>query len=508
MFEIAKKYFIVINSCMKIQKIISFCGTKVNAIYYNDSHGQIKNIGGFLTARDEFFRENQDASNLTLSSGDVFLDKSKLNDTVASELVAKTDAVAIGNHELGSGEKYFKGLIEKFGLYDKFVTSNVLFNDDDLKKRIAKSKILTKNGERIGVIALSPSDFSKKAYITDETRDINIQDFNSSLDSIKEEVRKLEKQGINKIFLLAHTGEYGEEGENYYDKLAEIGGIDVIIGGHDHREVNRMTTSMRNEPVVIVSTGRSKEHNFEENLDYYGTLELEFDDDGVLDRTKSRILKTPKVKNTFRENVIFSLSEPLKPSDRMVGHSEIGNLVADSNLWYVNEHTKGEKAAFAFVNAGTIRDEFESKDISEERIISVLPFTQSKLIKTELTKAQIMKTLEHCAKSTVLEKIYPGAMQVSGMEYTICPDLSVKDVHIINPDGSIKYNLDDCPDDAKFPCVYDTFLLTGVAGLSELKKDLKDVELFNVSRQEVLKDYLLNASELEDYRQIRIKKQN
>ena len=492
---------------MNIQKIISFCGTKVNAIYYNDSHGQIKNIGGLLSARDEFFRENQDASNLTLSSGDVFLDKSKLNDTVAAELVAKTDALAIGNHDIGSGEKYFKGLIEKFGLYDKFLTANVLFKDKDLKKRIAKSKVLTKNGEKIGVIALSPSDFSKKAFITDETREINIQDFNASLDTLKEEVKKLEEQGINKIFLLAHTGEFGEQGENYYDKFAQIGGIDVIIGGHDHREVNRMTTSKRNEPVVIVSTGRSKEHNFDENLDYYGALELEFDDNGVLEQTKSRILKTPAVKNNFKENVIFSLSEPLKPSDRMTGHSELGNLVSDSNLWYVNAHTKGKKADFAFINPGTIRDEIESQDISEEKIISVLPFMQSKLIKTELTKTQIMKTLEHCAKSTVLEKIYPGAMQVSGMEYTICPDLSVKDVHIINPDGSIKYNLDECSDDAKFPCVYDTFLMTGVAGLSELKKDPKDVEIFNVARQDAFKDYLMNAPELIDYKQIRIKKQ-
>lgn len=488
---------------MKLQRIISFGGTKVNAIYYNDSHGQIKNIGGFLSARDEFFRENQDASNLTLSSGDVFLDRSKLNDTVSSELVLNTDAVAIGNHDIGRGEKYFKELVERFGLQNKFLSANMIFSDNTLKNT-PKSKIITKNGEKIGIIGLSPFDFSKHVHMTSETRNINIKDFNSSLNSLKDEVKKLENKGINKIFLLAHTGEYGEQGENYYDKFAEIGGIDVIIGGHDHREVNRVKTSKRNEPVVIVSTGRSKEHNFDENLDYYGTLELEFDDNGVLENSKSRILKTPKSKNTFSENVIYTLNEPLMHSDRMTGHSEIGNLVADSNLWYVNEHTNGKKADFAFVNPGTIRDDIESNEISEEKIISMLPFTASKLIKTELTKAQIMKTLEHCAKSTVLEKIYPGAMQVSGMEYTIEPDLTVKNIHIINPDGSIKYNLDDFSEDAKFTCVYDTFLLTGVAGLTELKKDEKEVEVFNVSRQEAFTDYLLNASELMDYKQKRI----
>ncbi|MBR6163667.1 bifunctional metallophosphatase/5'-nucleotidase [bacterium] len=497
---------------MNIQKIISFAGSRVNAVFYNDSHGQIKNVPGFFGARDEFFKERKNDLNLTLSGGDVFLDASRLNPLVADILVRNTDALAVGNHDVGSGEGYLNGLIEKFDLQKKFISSNMNFNDKKLRENVPKSKIIVKNGEKIGIVALSPSDYRKHAYNTKQNQTLEVEDFEQSLSSLKREVKKLEKKGVNKIFLLAHTGEFGENSENLYEKYAHLGGIDVIIGGHDHREVNRMELSKRGEPVIIVSTGRSANHGFEENLDYFGMLELDFDDKGVLNllNCKSKILKTPKTDkhSEIKGKTIYTLPKPMTETNRMTGHSETANLVADSNLWYVNTHTKTNKADFAFVNPGTIRDIFENKEITEEQVASILPFTTSKLVKVPITKAQIIKTLEHCARTAKAERKYPGIMQVSGMEYTVKPDCSVKDVHILNPDGSIKYNLDDFDDDKIFTGVYDTFLMTGVAGLTELKREENDssVEVFDISRQEVLIEYLTKAEKISDYTQKRIKK--
>ena len=494
---------------MNIQKVISFNGLKVNTVYNNDSHGQVKNIRGFLSARDEFFKQKSGEPTLTFASGDVFLDTNKLNDKVAGQLINKTDAVAVGNHDIGAGETYFKNLLETFGLQRTFLGANVHFGDKQLNKYIKGSRIIKKQGEKIGVIGLAPMDFKNHGHNAPDTKSITIDDLKGTTEALKSEIKQLEAQGINKIFLLAHTGEKGEKDENYYDLFASLGGIDVIIGGHDHREVNRYTLSKRGEPVLICSTGKSKEHGFGGNLDYFGQLELDFDDNGVLNlpETKSRIIKTPQLEGSENGKVICTLFVPLRESDKMTGHSEVGNLVADSNLWYVNNKTKGNKADFAFVNPGTIRDNFDSSEITEEKIASALPFTESKLIKTQLTKAQIINTLSHCAKSTALPKIYPGAMQVSGMEYTITPDLSVRDVHILNPDGSIKYNLDDFSENDYFTCVYDTFLMTGVAGLSELKKDEKEVEKFDISRQEALIEYLTKAENLSDFTIKRITKE-
>jgi hypothetical protein len=137
----------------------------------------------------------------------------------------------------------------------------------------------------------------------------------------------------------------------------------------------------------------------------------------------------------------------------------------------------------------------------------MLPFTTSKLIKVPLTKKQILDTLNWCNKSTKFNKIIPGLMHVSGMEYTIQPDLTTTDVHILNSDGTIKYNLDDFDDEDTFLAVYDTFLATGIAGLNELKRDCSSSEIkcFKASRQEALLDYLKNCPQLFDYDKKRIK---
>ncbi len=451
--------------------------------------------------------------NLTLSGGDVFLDTSKTNERVAEKLLSKTDAIALGNHDLESGGNYLDKLIKKFNLQDKFLSLNTFSNRF---KICDGGKIITRGGEKFGVIGVSPFDYEKLAFIHKGNNDIRVQDIEASVSLIKREVERLEKCGVNKIFLLAHTGDKGENHQEYYTRFAKIGGIDVIIGGHDHKEIDRVEISKRGEPVKIVSTGASTEHGFGENLDYFGLLDLEFDDDGVLviDKCKNTFYKTAdfetKIQNADNQaddNVIRTLNKPLKPFKVNQAHREIGNMVADSNLWYANKYTKGQKADFALVNPGTIRDSFDSKDVTEDKIISTLPFTVSKLIKTDLTKRQIIDTLAWGALSTSFDKVSPGVMQVSGMEYTINPDLSISDVHILNEDGSIKYDLDDFNDEDKFICVYDIFLATGAAGLSSLKKeeDCPNIEYFNVSRQEAMFEYLSKADKLKDWTSVRIK---
>ena len=85
-----------------------------------------------------------------------------------------------------------------------------------------------------------------------------------------------------------------------------------------------------------------------------------------------------------------------------------------------------------------------------------------------------------------------------------------ENVHILNEDGTIKYDLDDFDDDKKFSVVYDTFMATGVIGLTALTKDCEnnpDVELFGISREDALKEYLSKVKNLMDYKKVRIFKQ-
>lgn len=502
----------IINNFININSI-NFQGKKVNLIVYNDVHGSTKHIDSFVEEQDHFYKQNSDGVNLTICGGDLFLDESPNNEIVATKVAKVTDAIAVGNHDIGAGNHLAK-LIDKFDMFKKWLSVNIGFNKETpLENRICRSNIIDKNGEKIGIIGVSPFDFDKFRFKNGKNDFITMAQLPETIEEIKKEVASLKEQGINIIFLLAHTGEMSEDGENYYEQFAKIGGIDVVIGGHDHIEVDKWTNSEDGEPVKIIATGKSPQRKFGENLDVIGKLNLDFDDNGVLIKENSTTsfvsLKEDEIPQSLLETV-RELESPLVKADALIGHSEIGNLVADSNLWYVNEHTKGEKADFAMVNPGTIRANLDNSNVTIADIQSVLPFISSTLIKTTLTKKQIIKTLEWGALSTSFSKVSPGIMQVSNMEYTINPDLSVGNVHILNEDGTIKYDLDDFDDDKKFSVVYDTFMATGVIGLTALTKDCEnnpDVELFGISREDALKEYLSKVKNLMDYKKVRIFKQ-
>ncbi len=339
-------------------------------------------------------------------------------------------------------------------------------------------------------------------------------------------MEKLEKAGVNKIYLAAHTGDTSkgsskkhddENFERYYDEFSKIGGIDVIIGGHDHKHTDRWATTERGEPVRIVATGAGSDYTFKENLNVVGLMSNSFDSNGVLIKEASNCeFKTiDDIKVDESDNgspVIHTLTAPLNKLDSIKllkegHHGEIGNMVADSNLWYVNSHTKGKKADFAFVNPGNIRANFDKTKITAEDVQSVVPFVTSTLIKAELSKKQIINTLNWCAHSTTFSRVVPGVMQVSGMEYTINPDLTVSDVHILNEDGSVKYNLDDFGDEDLFTGVYDTYLATGCDGLVDLMTDCTSsfVEVFDATREKALFEYLTQNDKPVDYTNVRIK---
>ena len=79
-------------------------------------------------------------------------------------------------------------------------------------------------------------------------------------------------------------------------------------------------------------------------------------------------------------------------------------------------------------------------------------------------------------------------------------------VLVYDDEGNIKYRLDELDDDFEFSVVYDDFLATGVAGLVDLKKDVendKNIEIFDVTRQQALKEYLING-EIKEYKTPRI----
>lgn len=275
--------------------------TRVNVVHFNDMHENVENLDSFITGRDEFYKTNPNGTNLTLAGGDIF-NRFPQNERIVSNFVKNyVDATATGNRDLEKGKRLSKS-IKKYGLQDKFVGTNVYYTDNNpLQNQIVKTKVV--NG--IGIIGLAPVDY--KARIKKKgNKGIKTEDLERTIQTVTDEVNKFEKQGINKIFILAHTGEFSGHSQfdrhdiDYYKKLSEISGVDVIIGGHDHIQTDRWETTKRGEPVKIVSTGWAKDKSFGADLDSFGEMSLVFDKNGVLqkDKCKNEFVETNKFAKT------------------------------------------------------------------------------------------------------------------------------------------------------------------------------------------------------------------
>ncbi|GAB4139686.1 MAG: hypothetical protein Fur0046_14970 [Cyanobacteria bacterium J069] len=235
-------------------------------------------------------------------------------------------AAAFGNHEFDLGESTVVSLIRRDRQYSgtlfPYLSSNLNFTDpnpaDDGTSRqefvledlvvadgqpavpnsIAKSTVLTVNGERIGVVGATTPTL---ATISSPGANVEIlpQPFGSNpsaaeIDALAAEIQKsvdiLTAAGINKIVILAHMQQLFIERE-----LAKrLRDVDVIIAGGSHTLLADSTDRLRPGdtagdiyPLVENSpTGPVLVVNTDSNWKYVGRLVVEFDTGGKIDLSK------------------------------------------------------------------------------------------------------------------------------------------------------------------------------------------------------------------------------
>lgn len=430
-----------------------------------------------------------------------------------------TQVQNMGNHDLEGGNYWAKAIKKAKPNLSflsikpklKFVSANLSFSrKNPLEKHVQKSTIIkTKNKkgiQKIGVIGVSPFDYKKLAFITPYNNYVDVMNLEETIEVVTQEAQKLKLKNVDVIGVLAHTGEKSPTEVKYYEKFAEIDGVNFVLGGHDHKELDAWYKAKDGRNVKIVSLGASPGKNIiGEGLDSFGKLRLVFDytNNLVPDKCQNKVeltenypisKKIERLEDKYlKPNKVISYSiNDFSRNYTLSAENPMGSLSADSMLWIINKETKGEKAQIAFVNSGTIRNSFHKGNITIGDIRQAFPFTASTLIKTKLTKSQIINTLNWGVESTNLPKVSPGVMQVGGMRYTIGKNGKVKDVYLLKKDGSLGERIDIQPDNKEYTVIYDNFLMTGVAGLSELKKSPESmgIEYFPYSRQDALIEYL------------------
>ncbi|QUW23920.1 5'-nucleotidase C-terminal domain-containing protein [Sporosarcina sp. Marseille-Q4063] len=419
-------------------------------MHTNDTHGNLNNVAKRVTAVKEVRAEKPNA--LLLDAGDVmsgtlyFNEFQGMADLQFMNLMGY-DAMTFGNHEfdLGSTQAGHQALADFVEAAQfPFVSSNVDFSKDDKftglfsdlissepeKGKIYNGIIKEINGEKVGIFGLTTPetvDISSPGAIT----------FSDYIDEAERAVAAFENQGVDKIIALTHIG-YDDNPavDNDLMLAATVDGIDVIVGGHSHTQLN--------EPVVVDQdeTGASKDPTlivqaYQYN-EFLGTVDVEFDKGVIIDFKGELIPVSGKVADPEAAEMLkpysdrveevaqteigataeSKLENPRSSGDNTLpsvrkNETALGNLITDGML--AKAKTYNPNVIMALQNGGGIRAAIESGPITVGEVITVLPFGNT-LATMDLTGAELKEAFEISFREYPREN--GGFLHVSGAKVT------------------------------------------------------------------------------------------
>lgn len=379
--------------------------------------------------------KEQDQAFLFLHAGDCFqgtlyfsLFKGEANATMLNAL--NIDAMALGNHELDMGnlpvaqfaqQINFPLLAGNWDLSNEDESKPVRLNTNeklityDPQSQTANWIVKHAQGEPIAIFSLA---LDKMADISNPDPDTP---FVNALNTARQTIAAIEKQGINKIILLSHMGYEAD-----LEMAEQVSGISLIVGGHSHRlqgdfsslglkqddaygiEVNGTrivqagyhALSMGHCDIEFDVSGKVVQFSGKNELllgrrlfidasmsearddDFYGIARQFIDNHPNVyvckkDKAVQQLL-IDRYTNQVRKlqcDYIASATQPLRhvrvPDEQ--GASELAPLVAESFAYVMKQ--KGYKVDFAIHNAGGVRTSINRGDISVADIAGkLLPF--------------------------------------------------------------------------------------------------------------------------------------
>ncbi len=288
------------------------------------------------------------------------------------------DAMAIGNHEFDLGPAALAQFIARADF--PVLSANIdATADPALDGDVRPFDVFLFEGEVVGVFGLTTET---TATASSPGRDIVFEAVARRARSV---VAMLERQGVNKIIALTHLG--------YREDLAlasSVSGIDIIVGGHSHTQLQpgdedlpypSRVASSTGDPVMVVSAGE-----WGQTL---GRLDVVFDSAGTIVAASGApipvsadVAEDPEMVSRLAPYVARAeqlLGEALGATavdldgDRARVRGEetnLGSLVADAML----AKAQGLGAQVAVMNGGGIRASIPKGDVTMGQILEVLPF--------------------------------------------------------------------------------------------------------------------------------------
>jgi 2',3'-cyclic-nucleotide 2'-phosphodiesterase (5'-nucleotidase family) len=322
------------------------------------------------------------------------------------------DAMAIGNHEFDYGSENFSR--QMYRVPYPILGANIFYKGT-AHPYSRPYVILERGGVRLGVVGIIGQDARSVALPSGITN----LDFHDPIPIVRALVRELRPQ-VDLVVVLAHQGKTGPmqtDAEAHADLqrdfdedvrlCGEVEGIDVFVGGHAHRGIEKPFVHPRTGTLIVQTYG-------------YGTR---------LGYLKLR-LRGGKI--AAHEGQLLQVRSDQLPPDpetaatvkhyQQLDAPEIGEIVGRARVRLTRDY-RAESLLGAFVadvmrelaktdiaitNAGGLRADLPRGEVNKGHVLDALPFVNSVVV-CEMTGAQIKEVLE---QGFTLER---GMVQVSGL---------------------------------------------------------------------------------------------
>lgn len=325
------------------------------------------------------------------------------------------DAMTVGNHEFDDGPEVLASFIDAIN-FPILMSNADVSGEPLLADKIAKSTVIERGGEKIGLIGLTPQDTHELA-----SPGKNVI-FTDPSDAVQGEVDKLTEEGITKIIVLSHSGYVVDK------RVAEnTTGVDVIVGGHSNTLLSNTDEKAEGPyPTMVGSTAIVQAYAYGK---YLGELNVTFDDAGNVTEAKgdpilidasvaedeatvARIAEAAAPLEEIRNRVVAEASDQIGGDRETCRAMEcsMGTLIADAMLARV----KDQGIEIAIQNGGGIRASIDAGPVTMGEVLTVLPF-QNTLSTFQVTGATLIEALENG-----VSQVEEGAgrfAQVAGMSY-------------------------------------------------------------------------------------------
>lgn len=362
---------------------------KLVILHTNDTHSQIEpdrnNLGGIMRRMaviDSIRRV--DSNVLVVDAGDVvqgtlyfYLYGGKVEQELLNAM--GVDIRILGNHEFDNGIDSLASAL-RASTAEK-ISSNYVLDATPLSAQFVPYSIRTVGDKRVGFIGinLDPDGIISKGNYDGLEFSPIVETANSYAQQLRED------EHVDYVVALTHIG-YAPSGLVGDSILAHNSrGIDVIIGGHSHDEIDPTTeigyrrSHMQNldgRPVLVVQTGKAgrKLGKIEIDLDSlnsYPSYELITIDSRYDNYSNSKI---EAIINKYSNGIDSLMHHRVGYTEHALAQDcqELHNFFADFVF------SQGAKLAknvdLSITNKGGIRTSLPEGDVSEGDIINMLPF--------------------------------------------------------------------------------------------------------------------------------------